>query len=69
MWKDFIRNIVLILQTTFLWIFQLFIQTIFEAEWFYNLFLEVSQVLWIRTVGIQIGKNDWELEKLEEPTF
>ena len=31
----------------------------FGTEWFFNVFLEVSQ---IRTIIIQIGKNNWDLE-------
>ena len=32
------------------------------TECFFNLFLEVSQIWWIRTIKIQIGKNYWDLE-------
>ena len=34
----------------------------FEKEYFFNLFLEVSQILYIRTIMFQIGKNNWDLE-------
>ena len=34
----------------------------FETECFFNLFLEVSQVKYIRTIRIQIEKNNWDLE-------
>ena len=35
----------------------------FEPEYFFSLFLEISQILYIRIIQIQIGKNYWE--KLE----
>ena len=38
------------------------LRTIFEIEGFNNLFLEVSQVKYIRTFRIQIGKNNWGLK-------
>ena len=35
---------------------------VFETEWFFNLFLEVSQIWYFGTIKIQIGKNNWDLE-------
>ena len=33
---------------------------------FFNLFLEVSHIILIRTIRIQIGKKYWDSEKLQE---
>ena len=38
------------------------VATIFKTECFFILFLEVSQTKYIRTIGIQLGKNNWDLE-------
>ena len=38
------------------------LRTIFETECFFNLFLEVSQILYIRTIRIESGKYYWDLE-------
>ena len=32
------------------------------TECFFNLFLEVSQILYIRTIKVDIGKNYWDSE-------
>ena len=32
------------------------------TECSFNLFLEISHIIWIRTIRIQIGKNYWDLE-------
>ena len=34
----------------------------FETECFINLFLEISQILYIRKIQTQIGKNKWNSE-------
>ena len=38
------------------------VSTIFETDCFFNLFSEVFQFYCIRTIRIQIGKNNWDLE-------
>ena len=38
------------------------VRTIFDTECFFNLFLEVSQIWYIRKIQIQIGKNNWNSE-------
>ena len=38
------------------------VRTIFETDCFFNLFSEVSQIKYIRTIRIQIGRNNWDLE-------
>jgi hypothetical protein len=35
---------------------------IFVTEYSFNLFLEVSQIEYIRTIIIEIGKDYWDLE-------
>ena len=35
---------------------------VFEKEWFFNLFLDVSQIWYFGTIQFQIGKNNWDLE-------
>ena len=35
---------------------------VFETEWFFNLFLDVSQIWYFETIKIQIRKNNCDLE-------
>ena len=38
------------------------VHMIFGTECFYNFLLEVSQIWYNRTIEIQVGKNNWNLE-------
>jgi hypothetical protein len=36
-------------------------RAIFEKEYFFNLFMDVSQIQYVREIRIQIGKDNWDL--------
>ena len=55
------RNFGIILRSLKLSI-QIVSEQVLEAECIFNLFLEVSQIEWIRTIKILIGENCWDLE-------